>query len=55
MVFASPRSFTATISTSASRRRTERKKLRPIRPNPLMPTRTLMQPPLKAMSPARRF
>ena len=55
MVFASPRSFTATISTSASRRRTERKKLRPIRPNPLMPTRTLMQPPLKAMSPARRI
>ena len=46
IVFASPRSFTATISRSASRLRAERKKLRPIRPNPLIPTRTLIPSPL---------
>ena len=37
----SPRSLTATISMSAPEAATARKKLRPIRPKPLMPTRTV--------------
>src|SRR4051794_22709855 len=45
MVLRSPRSLAATISMSAApwllRACTARKKLRPIRPNPLMPTRTV--------------
>src|SRR5580765_3937981 len=40
MVLASPRSFAATTSKSLPRSRCARKKFRPIRPNPLMPTRT---------------
>ena len=42
IVAASPRSLTATISTSAPSFCCARKKLRPIRPKPLMPTRTAM-------------
>ncbi len=38
-VLVSVRSFTPTISMSAPWDRTARKKLRPMRPNPLMPTR----------------
>ena len=47
MVFASPRSFSATISTSAPSCCCARKKLRPIRPKPLIPTRVamLLSPP----------
>src|SRR6186997_2368187 len=40
MVFVSPRSFAATTSKSPPRCMCARKKFRPIRPNPLMPTRT---------------
>src|SRR3954451_8885653 len=39
----SVRSLTATISMSAPKARTARKKLRPIRPKPLMPTRTVTE------------
>ena len=39
MVFASPRSFSATISRSDPSECCARKKFRPMRPNPLMPTR----------------
>ncbi len=42
-------SLTATISTSVSRIRTARKTLRPIRPKPLMPTRTLTNPSIIAV------
>ena len=46
IVFASPRSLTATISKSPSRSRCARKKFRPMRPKPLMPTRVaISQPP----------
>ena len=38
----SVRSFTPTISMSAPEARTARKKLRPMRPKPLIPTRTVM-------------
>ena len=41
-VAASVRSFTATTSMSAPRRRAARRKFRPMRPKPLIPTRTLM-------------
>src|SRR5699024_6194311 len=40
-VSSSPKSLNATISTSAPVSWTARKKLRPIRPNPLIPTRTV--------------
>src|SRR6478752_8918862 len=40
-VLLSVRSLTATISMSAPEATTARKKLRPIRPNPLIPTRTV--------------
>ena len=43
MVSMEPRSLTATNSKSAPRALAARKKLRPIRPNPLMPTRTVME------------
>src|SRR6476646_11173769 len=39
IVFTSPRSLNATISKSPPRSSAARKKLRPIRPNPLIPTR----------------
>src|SRR5687767_114375 len=39
IVFSSPRSFAATISMSALRSSWARKKFRPIRPKPLIPTR----------------
>ena len=39
IVLIEPRSFTATISIGAFAAFTARKKLRPIRPNPLIPTR----------------
>src|SRR3954453_24109163 len=42
MVLMSPRSFTATISTSAPWAWIARKKIRPMRPNPLTPTRMVM-------------
>src|SRR3954452_6740009 len=45
MVARSPRSLAATISMSAPLAATARKKLRPIRPNPLMPTRTVTAAP----------
>src|SRR6185295_18710605 len=41
IVATSPRSFAATMSRSAPDACTARKKFRPIRPNPLMPTRTV--------------
>src|SRR4051794_26981755 len=41
-VLLSVRSFTATISMSAPVSKMARKKLRPMRPNPLIPTRTVM-------------
>src|SRR6185437_14695161 len=41
IVATSPRSFAATISMSAPDAATARKKLRPIRPKPLIPTRTV--------------
>src|SRR2546421_5519675 len=41
IVFASPRSLIATISKFPPRSRCARKKFRPIRPNPLIPTRVL--------------
>ena len=44
-VLLSVRSLTPTISMSAPDARTARKKLRPIRPKPLMPTRTVMVAP----------
>ena len=42
MVSTEPRSFTATNSMSAPEAFAARKKLRPMRPKPLMPTRTAM-------------
>ena len=48
MVSREPRSFTATKSMSASIALAARKKFRPIRPNPLMPTRIAM--PLSILS-----
>ena len=50
IVSASPRSFSATMSMSAPRATWARKKLRPIRPNPLMPTRIAMPASLSAAS-----
>src|SRR6478752_2353342 len=44
-VLLSVRSLTATISMSAPEATTARKKLRPIRPNPLIPTRTVTATP----------
>ena len=44
IVAASPRSLTATISTSAPSACCARKKFRPMRPKPLMPTRTAIVP-----------
>ena len=44
-VAASVMSFTATISTPSARSRIARKTFRPILPNPLIPTRTLMNCP----------
>ncbi len=45
IVFASPRSFSATISRSEPSACCARKKFRPMRPNPLMPTRMPISPP----------
>ena len=45
MVSSEPRSLTATKSRSAPIRLAARKTLRPMRPNPLMPTRTVMSLP----------
>ena len=55
IVATSPRSFAATISTSASRATAARKKFRPIRPKPLMPTRVAIDPPGRSrlLSPRR--
>ena len=50
IVFASPRSFTATISMSAPCLRAARKKLRPIRPKPLMPN-AYAHPSLRSLAP----
>src|SRR5665647_96558 len=48
MVFGSVTSFTATISTSPrARLMAARTTVRPIRPNPLMPTRTAIWSPLR--------
>ena len=55
IVFASPRSFAATISKSPPRCMWARKKLRPMRPNPLMPTRIFaMVPPYRISSESSR-
>ena len=51
IVFGSPRSFAATISKSPPRFRCDRKKLRPMRPKPLMPTRIFaMSCPLRCLA-----
>ena len=55
IVFASPRSFAATISKSASRFSAARKKFRPIRPNPLIPTRTAMSLPCRSRAASLRM
>ena len=45
IVSASPRSFAATTSKSPPRCKCARNRLRPMRPNPLIPTRTATEPP----------
>src|SRR4051794_29429049 len=51
MVGTSPRSLNATSSNSESRWSDARKKLRPMRPNPLMPTRVFAMARTLATSP----
>ena len=50
IVLREPRSLTATISISAPRAAIARKKLRPIRPNPFIPTRTVTMWPFRQES-----